>query len=218
MDLGQCLIVLFTGVVAVSTVVYAFLTWKLVSETRTMRKAQTEPRVSVRVELDHDGRRGFELVVRNEGHGPAKKIRVKFDGGRNVFGESRLSNPGPEIEQLSVFKDGIAYMEPGETLRYFLGMTTREAFECATKTPWTFCAEYQNLAGDSKNDVYKVDFSQFKGVLFDRNYLEQMNRHLESIQIDIHRLTAGVTHLHVDTHRKRSFWTNVKNTIKKICQ
>jgi hypothetical protein len=36
---------LFSGVVAVSTFFYAILTWKLVSETRKMREAQTEPKI-----------------------------------------------------------------------------------------------------------------------------------------------------------------------------
>lgn len=36
--------VAFSAVVAITTVVYAILTWRLVSETRKMRVAQTEPR------------------------------------------------------------------------------------------------------------------------------------------------------------------------------
>ena len=61
MEVYEWLIVAFTGVVALSTVVYAFLTWRLVSETRRMREVQTEPRVSVRVEPDHTGLPGYEL-------------------------------------------------------------------------------------------------------------------------------------------------------------
>ena len=58
LDLGQVLMVLFTGVVAASTVVYAKLTGKLVSETQRLREVQTEPRVSIRVEADHTGHQG----------------------------------------------------------------------------------------------------------------------------------------------------------------
>jgi hypothetical protein len=46
------LLLVFSGVVALSTVVYAVLTWKLVAETRKMREAQTEPKVSVFVEMN----------------------------------------------------------------------------------------------------------------------------------------------------------------------
>ena len=44
-ELGDWLIVAFTFVVAGSTVAYVILTWRLVTETRRMREAQTEPRV-----------------------------------------------------------------------------------------------------------------------------------------------------------------------------
>ena len=39
--------VLFSGLVALATVVYVVLTWKLVSETKKMRKVQTEPKICV---------------------------------------------------------------------------------------------------------------------------------------------------------------------------
>ena len=37
--------VLFSAIVAFSTMVYAYFTWRLVSETRRMRKIQTTPEV-----------------------------------------------------------------------------------------------------------------------------------------------------------------------------
>ena len=44
MDLNEILIMAFTFVVAVSTAVYAYLTWRLVSETRRMREVQNGPK------------------------------------------------------------------------------------------------------------------------------------------------------------------------------
>jgi len=41
---------IFSALVAVSTMVYAVLTWKLVSETKKMREAQTEPKISVSIQ------------------------------------------------------------------------------------------------------------------------------------------------------------------------
>ncbi len=213
--MNEILIVIFTGVVAVSTVFYVVLTCRLVSETRTMRKAQTEPRVSVRVELDHDGRHGFELVVRNEGQGPAKNVKVKFDGGPNIFAESNLSGPRPEINQLPVIKDGIPYMESGATFRYFLGMTSIEAFEVATASPWSFRAQYQNLAGECKCAAYRQDFSQFTGMLFDRNYMEQIAKHLDSIRKDIHRLTEGHAKVRVVTQTEEEFQKEHEEYLKQ---
>lgn len=46
-DNSGALSVIFTGVVTLATAVYAALTWQLVSETRRMRKVQTEPKLEI---------------------------------------------------------------------------------------------------------------------------------------------------------------------------
>lgn len=43
------LTVLFTAVVTISTVIYSVLTGKLVSETKRMRRVQTEPKIEVTI-------------------------------------------------------------------------------------------------------------------------------------------------------------------------
>lgn len=48
-ELGEILIIVFTDVVAASTIAYAVLTWRLVAETRRMQEIQTEPGLSVRL-------------------------------------------------------------------------------------------------------------------------------------------------------------------------
>ena len=42
--------VIFSGLVAFSTIIYAFLTWSLVLETRKMREAQTEPNIIITIQ------------------------------------------------------------------------------------------------------------------------------------------------------------------------
>ena len=102
MELGQALILAFTGVVALSTVVYAFLTWRLVSETQKLRRAQTEPRLSVFVELNEQTGNGqMDLVIQNEGPGPAEDILIGFKGDPTYFGDER------PIDQLPVIKNGL---------------------------------------------------------------------------------------------------------------
>ena len=88
MDVGQILMVVFTGVVAFSTGVYAVLTWRLVTETRRMREFQMEPRVCIRVEADRTGLLGYELVIQNEGQGVAKNVRFGFEGDPTYFRNS----------------------------------------------------------------------------------------------------------------------------------
>ena len=98
MNWNDIVILVFSGLVAASTVIYAFLTWKLVTETRQLRRAQTEPRVTVRVESTRSGGNGKELVIRNEGQGPAKGVSFTFEGDPTYFRNSILSNPPPECQ------------------------------------------------------------------------------------------------------------------------
>jgi heme/copper-type cytochrome/quinol oxidase subunit 2 len=47
--------VVFSFVVMIATVVYALLTWFLVRENKTLRKAETEPNISVYLEPEEQG-------------------------------------------------------------------------------------------------------------------------------------------------------------------
>ncbi len=104
MNVGDSPLLIFTGVVAASTVFYAVLTRQLVIETRRLREVQTEPRVSVRVETDHTGRHGYELTISNEGQGVAKNVRFAFEGDSSYFRNSWAGRTPPELNELSVIK------------------------------------------------------------------------------------------------------------------
>ena len=108
MELGEILIIVFTGVVAGSTVAYAVLTWRLVAETRRLREAQTEPRVSMRLELaERVGHGGIELLIRNEGQGPAQNIRFHFQGDPTYFIGHGQQQP---IDQIPLIENGLPYL------------------------------------------------------------------------------------------------------------
>ena len=71
--------VIFTAVVAIATGVYAILTWRLVSETRKMREAQTEPKVSAIIQPKEEWLNFIDLVVQNVGLGPAYNINFQVN-------------------------------------------------------------------------------------------------------------------------------------------
>ena len=188
MELGEALIVAFTGVVALSTVAYAVLTWRLVSETRRLREVQTEPRVSVRLELaERVEHGGLELVIRNEGQGPAQNIRFNFQGDPTYFIGYGQRQP---IDQVPIIKNGLPYLGPGQSFRFLLGWLFGEAFERANQEPWIFHIGYENQGGRSKEDSHLLDFSQFTGLIVGNGPpLVRIEKHLESIQKDLHHLT-----------------------------
>ena len=65
--------------------------------------------------------------------------------------------------------------------------------------------KYENFARGKRKDSYVLDFSQFKGAIFDENWLEKISEHLESVQKDLHRFTDGHARIQVITQSKREF-------------
>lgn len=192
------LLLVFSGLVALSTVVYAALTWKLVAETRKMREAQTEPRVSVFVEFNDQFFAGVDLVIRNVGQGPAYDICFAFQGDPTVFTADR------PLDQLPIIRNGLSYLAPNQTFRFLLGALVGQHFERAMRSPWRFDVTYGSQAGRSRRDSYTVDFSQFAQLhVGGRSPLHKIERHLEALQRDVHYLTSGFRQLRVITQTKQ---------------
>ena len=120
------LMLLFTGVVAGSTMIYAILTWRLVSETKKMREAQTEPRISIRIELDRSGDHEYELVISNEGPGVAMNVKFSFLGDPSYFRDTFVFGGPPTVDQLPVIKDGLDSLESGQVFRFLIGRVTEK--------------------------------------------------------------------------------------------
>ncbi len=210
MELGEILIIAFTGVVAISTGVYVLLTWRLVSETRRLREVQTEPRVSVRLEASQGGHRGYELVIRNEGQGPAKNVRFEFKGDPTYFRKTWIRRSPPSVDQIPAIKDGLDNLEPGQTFRFFLGTVTKEEFDRAILEPWTFLAVYGNLSGKQKKDTYTLDFSQFTGTLFAEDWLKEISNNMRSIESNISRLVGGPAKVFAVTQTKAKYLKEIQ--------
>lgn len=203
--MNEILIVIFSGVVAVSTVLYVIFTRRLALESHRMRQVQTEPRVSVDLELSSNLTPGIELVIRNEGQGSARNLTFEFEGDPTYFQKSVRSGSHLNVNQIPVIKEGLDYMASGKVLRFLQGTMTQEVYERASKRPWIFHVQYENLSGKVKKDSFTLDFYKFDGMYFDLNHLEEISKHLHSIQKDIHRLTEGHAKVKVVTQTKDEF-------------
>ena len=202
--MNELLIVIFTAVVAVSTVFYTGITGWLSWETRKMRTAQNQPRVSVQAEVDQDGHPGYEFVIRNVGQGPAKDVRFDFSGDPSYFRKSFVGNAPPQVDQLPAIRDGLDYMEAGYTLRFTLGTVTEEEFRRASQKPWIINVRYRNLIGKPIRNTYVVDFSQLQGTFFRRNWIKETSKSLDSINKELSRWGTGFHKIHAIVHQEKS--------------
>jgi hypothetical protein len=185
----------FTGVVAIATVVYAVLTWQLVSETRRMRRAQTEPRVAVFFEpLEHLVMFGH-LRVRNIGLGPAYDVRFRIRSeGSTTGGEMLIA----DFCKTKFLERGMGYLGPGQEL--VSGFTRfPDGYEEKIKAILRVEVTYKSSVSTWHSDEYRVDFSEIEGTARLGNPpLHSIAKVLESIQKDVHRVASGFQRVKVD--------------------
>lgn len=208
-DNNSLVTLVFTAVVAVSTVVYAILTARLVEETSRMRQAQTEPRLSAYFEPKEEFVNFGHLYIKNIGLGPAYEIRVTMKPEGSVAGGDLLIK---DFVKVKAFERGINYLGPGQSLRS--GFTSMvENYQDKICSVLHISINYKGADGSSKNDVFRVDFSELEGYgSLGKPHLYSIAQSLEKIQKDIHDLTTGhskpkvQTFDHEDRERERRDW------------
>ena len=196
MELNEVLLIIFTAVVALATIAYTYYTGRLVSETRSLREAQTAPRLSVSVDYDRGDLDGLvELVIKNHGAGPAQNITLGFEGDPDHFEEP--------IDQVDVIANGFRYLEPYGSWRIPLGwFHNKERFERATKNPWVFNVRYEDSLGKDKADIFTIDFRQFEGLWTTTSPIAKIARGVESMGKDMKRVANGTASLRMITQTK----------------
>jgi len=200
--------VIFSAVVAFATIIYAILTWRLVSETRKMREAQTEPKVSVTIQPREERINLIDMVIQNIGLGPAYNIEFEvspdFEYAKGRF-----------LSELGFMKNGLIYLAPNQKLQFFL-TSMIENFEEKTKKPFEIRVTYKNSVGKKYKDVYMIDFSQLIGLSqLGEPPLYKIAKNIEKIQKDIHYLSTGVHRMKVIRYTKENVEEQTKQLLER---
>jgi hypothetical protein len=181
---------IFSGTVAISTVVYAILTWQLVSETRKMRSAETEPLVWVSVQPNAGAPWLLNLVIQNIGPGPAYRIGFSVSTDFITLNNKLLSEAGP-------IKNGLKHLAPHQKVEFILTNMVENAEEKAAK-PFSVTAHYRDLSRKNHEVSYLIDLSEFLGYYSTRiktihnavEELSKMNDQLGRIETALQYLQA----------------------------
>jgi len=180
--------VVFSGLVTIATLVYAGLTWKLVSETRRLRKAQTDAKVMAGIGNRQDFYNFVEFFIRNDGVGPAYNITFVVKAVKPDQGSPEIIE---KINGLGFIKKGIDYLAPQQEIKTFL---TRmfDDFQDKIKTTIDIQVSYRNATGDKTTDSFCLDFSIFKGLQqIGKPDLYCIAQSMEKIQKDIKKISSG---------------------------
>ncbi len=155
MAVESILTIIFSALVAISTVVYAILTWRLVNETIQLRKAQTEPKISIRIEPSENCMFYCDMIIENIGLGPAYDINFQLDTDITDYHKKPLSD-------MNMIKNGIQYLAPCTRRQFLFTKFTDETKETA-KFHDSFLIKviYKNCQNETIEEGFTIDFSEF---------------------------------------------------------
>jgi len=205
---------IFSAVVALSTVVYAVLTALLVTETRQMRRAQTEPKIVAFVEPREEFVNFAHLYIKNVGAGPAfdvsfeLKAKPEDDGGKLLIKDFSVSR---------FLETGIDYI--GSNQRIQSGYTAfTEEFDKKIKAIFTVTIKYKSSTNLQYCDSYTIDMSQFEGAGgLGTPYMYSIAQSMKKLQEDVHKISTGFSKLkvqsytHEDREREKKEWEEYRN-------
>lgn len=191
------LTLIFTAVVALSTVVYAILTAVLAAETRRMRQAQTEPKVEIVIKPREEWINLVHASVRNIGLGPAYNISFSIKVESGGEGAQALID---DFTRAYFFKTGLKYLGPGqEVMSDYSRMTGK--FNEKIESVLIFGVKYESATRRTFEERFRIDFSAFKGrTQIGKPHLYTIAQHLDKIQQDFHHLATGFSRIKADIY------------------
>lgn len=175
---------LFSAVVAFATVIYAILTWKLVSETKKIRKVQTEPKIAVIIQPSERHVNIIDMEIQNIGLGPAFYLKFSIDPDFEYM-------KGKFLSEIGFIKNGLNYLSPNQKLKFFL-TTLTEDFERKVKNTFKINISYKNSIGDKFKDSYIIDFSSLVGLTRLADPLVDISNNLRDIRNSIEKLNSAL--------------------------
>ena len=118
--MNECFQLIFSGVVSLSTVIYAILTWKLVLETKKTRIFQITPDIYVYFEKAEANPKSVYLVIENMGNGVGKDVKIEV-----IKNFRKYEYEFQSIEQKGLYANGIKNFYPKQRYRsYFTTITS----------------------------------------------------------------------------------------------
>jgi hypothetical protein len=182
--------VVFSGVVGAATVFYAILTWAIVTETKKLRKVETDPLVAIYIEHDERWIQCIDLVVKNIGKGPAYAISFNIepdflmDASRNKY-----------LSDISFMKE-IKYLPPGNSLKTFLAMAPDVLERDSKERAFKISVSYKGKDEQEHEETYNIDFELLTGKeRIGEHPLVKISKEIEGVSSEIHALGAQIKKL-----------------------
>ncbi|HCI29730.1 MAG TPA: hypothetical protein DE117_06090 [Fervidobacterium sp.] len=195
MSLSDIISLVFSGVVAISTVVYAVLTYQLTSETRKMREAQTEPKISISIQHREEYIKLLDMIVENIGQGPAYGVKFEVDPDFEIV-------KGYFLSQLGFVKNGVAYFAPKQKIEFFL-TNIAEGFNDKVNIEIKIKVTYSSKTGKRYEDEYIISFKELAGLISLESPKSKIAYALERSERDLDKISSYLDQLKETLRNKK---------------
>jgi hypothetical protein len=180
---------IFSGIVMLSTIVYAMLTWKLVKETKQMRISQYEPYIMFYLSKGETDTHLIFLNIINIGQGVGRNVTFEII-------EDPMLKEAP-ITSLSFFTKGVKYFPPKKEYRHYLGSWQGMEKEDILSLNTIIKVCYEDIFKKKKEEVFSLSFSDIEiDAKFTppETYIGMIGYNLKKIEESIGKLNSTISH------------------------
>jgi len=160
-NVKQTLDVVMLGIAAImalTTIVYAVITARMLRETKKMREAQTEPHVFINIQPMEKVRVLLILVVQNIGPGPAYDLKFKVEPDLEI-------RKGRKLSEVNILKNGFRYLAPKQKLECIAAHSIEEANK-KEHTLHEITVTYLDKDQKKYEEKFVLDFTEYFGMLY----------------------------------------------------
>lgn len=207
-DLRNLLSGIGTNWSAIVTLIFSgVVTWAAVINTRInarLADAELHPSISVFLELDHESRWFFDLVVRNSGRGIARNVRFQINPDIPV----EINNPESRLTRIAFIRDGLGHLGSGQEMRSALN-----SFPAMAKTPIEIIVSYELDSVSSRQQRiesrFVLDVREYEGIAnLGQEPIAEIAKSMKQIADDIRNIKQGGSFANVTVTMKRRYFSS----------
>ena len=160
MDGYQWTELIFSCIVAVSTVFYVILTRSLVNETKKTREMYYLPNIGMHIERNETGSTNLYLIIENIGFGVANNINFKILDEFDFYHVNAFS-----LSKKGIFTTQFEHFYPSQKFRIFIDYVDEKNIEVVKTGKMTIQTTYNDVLGNTYNKIHNLSAAELIGAI-----------------------------------------------------
>ena len=201
---------IFSGLVAFATLVYAYLTFLLVSLTKDMRdyqKEQREPNIKIDFQPEEDNMSFVHMVIENIGKNTAYSVKINITPDFEYYAGKKLS----ELALITDTHD----IPANKRISFYLTNMLQNTEE-KTQEPYKISVDYKNDKGEPFHKELEIDLKMLSGTLYSAfNPMKDIRNSLDEINKNIRAITIGTKKIKTVTYTKEEYEADKKEELER---